>query len=53
MLRLTIKNYVIHLPYSILLMLQMVIVLFIVNNTLVKVVDELGTAKHITFEKDL
>lgn len=53
MLRLTIKNYVVHLPYSILLMLQMVIVLFIVNNTLVKVVDELGTVKHITFEKDL
>lgn len=53
MLRLTVKNYMLHLKYSVLLILQMIIVLFIMDQTFIEMVNQIKTLDNITFEKNL
>lgn len=53
MLRLAIKNYIINIPYAILLVLQMIIVLYAVNNTLIEMIHENKVLGNITFEENL
>lgn len=52
MLRLTLKNYMLHLSYSIVLILQMVIVLFAVSNTLIQVINDNKILDNVIFEEE-
>lgn len=51
MFRLLIKNYLLHLPYSLLLIIQMLIVLFITNHTFLQVVRDTKAMDNIIVDK--
>lgn len=53
MFRLTIKNYLLHIPYSVLLIIQMLIVLFITNHTLIQVIRDSKTLDNVVVNKEL
>lgn len=52
MIRLAIKNYVLHIPYSVLLIIQMVVVIFIMNVTFVIQDTQNKALDNISFEED-
>lgn len=52
MLRLIFKNYILHLPYSLLLIVQMVIVVFLLNVSFVLLDNENKALNNISFEED-